>query len=129
MANRFNKADINTIFENFSADPIQRQAVCGFLIDSILVADSISHVGWVLYEVDEGIVLSIRNVYTFTIFLNFSGKKINGVSLMIANSFLDQPLKKKLEQLGCSIGGGFKNTGNSNNIGVPAGNEIGRAHV
>jgi 5-methylcytosine-specific restriction enzyme B len=120
MSGKQNK--IQLIIDKLNADPKCLNELFQFFADSILKANSISPFGWVVYEINEAIVLSIRNVYTISIGFDMSGRKINGIMIMAAQSALTDPVKKQLEELGCDIGDGFKNTGGSNSVNIPFGN-------
>lgn len=117
-----NQNKIQLIIDKLNVDPNSLNELYQFFADSILKANSISPFGWVVYEMHEAIVLSIRNVYTISIGFDLSGRKINGIMIMAAQTVLTDSVKKQLEELDCDIGDGFKKTGGSNSVNIPFGN-------
>ena len=124
-----NIINANQILSNLSNDQEVLTALYQFLSESIKKANEVSTCGWVVYEKNNSIVLSIRNVYTFRIGIDFSGNEIDGVALMVAKEMLTGQLITELENLGCAFLGEFKNTKGSREIIIPAKNKANFIHT
>lgn len=113
-----NRKDIQQVLDRVTSDPVVRTALLRFLANSIQTAHSISGSGWVVYEIHDGIVFSVKHVYTFTIGIDTSWNTISGVQVFVTEAGI-RNLQDQIKQMGCLIDDGFESTPGSKSITIP----------
>jgi hypothetical protein len=111
------KADL----ENLLPQPEARQAALQLLGEYIQAAHRLSPDGWVVYIYQGyGLVFQIRNMYTFTIGHDLSGKRFTGIVALVDKDSLTDDDRHQLVDLGCGVMGGFKSAAYGQQVQVYA---------
>lgn len=113
-----NRKDIQQVLDRVTSDPVVHTAILKFLANSIQTAHSISGSGWVVYEIHDGVVFSIKHVYTFTIGIDTSWNNISGVQVFVTEAGI-RNFQNQIKQMGCLINDGFESMPGSKSITIP----------